>query len=89
VTMASLIAALLLVVPLAAGADSSHCYNISDSDRRAFCLGSTEKKSSYCYNIRDPDWRAYCLTLADGQRSHCYNIRSTDLKAQCLAGATR
>ena len=85
--MTRLLAGLLLVVPLAARADSSSCYSIQDPDRRAFCLGSTEKKTSYCYNIRDQDWRAYCLTLADGQRSHCYNIKSNDLKAQCLAGA--
>ena len=88
-SMSRWIVALLLLVPLAAGADSSSCYNIQDPDRRAFCLGSTEKKSSHCYNIRDQDWRAYCLTLADGQRSHCYNIRSNDLKAQCLAGAKK
>jgi hypothetical protein len=78
-----------VVGTLVARADSSHCYNISDPDKRAFCLGSTEKKTSHCYNIRDIDWRSYCLTLADGQRSHCYNIKLNDLKAQCLAGATR
>ena len=81
------IAVAVLAAPLAALADSSSCYNIQDSDKRAFCLGSTEKKSSHCYNIRDQDWRNYCLTLADGQRSHCYNIKAQDLKAQCLAGA--
>jgi hypothetical protein len=78
-----------VVGALAARADSSHCYNIQDPDKRAFCLGSTEKKTSYCYNIRDSNWRAYCLTQADGQRSHCYNIQSKDLKAQCLASATK
>ena len=88
-TMTRLIAAFLLVVPLAAGADSSSCYNIQDPDRRAFCLGSTQRKASYCYNIRDMDLRNYCLTLADGQRSHCYNIQSKDLKNQCLAAATK
>ena len=87
--MTRLIIALLIVAPLAASADSSSCYNIQDLDKRAFCLGSTEKKSAYCYNIRDLDWRNYCLTLADGQRSHCYNIRSNDLRAQCLAGTKK
>ena len=41
------IAAVALAVPLATVADSSHCYNIQDADKRAFCLGSTEKKASY------------------------------------------
>ena len=85
--MRLLAAAVPLLVSLAARADSSHCYNIQDADKRAFCLGSTEKKTSYCYNIRDQDWRNYCLTLADGQRSNCYNIKAQDLKNQCLAGA--
>ena len=88
-SMTRLLASLLLVLPLAAGADSSSCYNIQDSDKRAFCLGSTEKKTSYCYNVRDADLKNFCLTLADGQRSHCYNIKASDLKAQCLAGATK
>ena len=76
-----------LLGSFAAGADSSSCYNIQDPDRRAFCLGSTEKRNSYCYNIRDMDWRHYCLTQVDGQRSHCYNIHAKDLKNQCLAAA--
>jgi hypothetical protein len=80
---------LLLLAPLMPLADSSHCYNIQDSDKRAFCLGSTEKKTSHCYNIRDADLKHFCLTIADGQRSHCCNIKAQDLKAQCLAGAGR
>ncbi len=83
------IAVAVLAAPLAAFADSSHCYNIQDSDKRAFCLGSTEEKTSYCYNIRDADLKSFCLTLADGQRSHCYNIKAQDLKNQCLAGARK
>ncbi len=87
--MNRLIAILLVALPCVASADPSNCYNISDPDKRAFCLGSTKKEASHCYNIRDADWRAYCLTLADGQRSHCYNIQAKDLRNQCLAGATR
>lgn len=82
----------LLLLAVGAGflpvrADSSSCYNIQDPDKRAFCLGSTEKKTSHCYNIRDLDCRYYCLAIADGQKSHCYNIKAQDLKNQCLAAA--
>jgi hypothetical protein len=55
------IAVVVLAAPLAAFADSSHCYNIQDSDKRAFCLVSIEKKTSYCYNIKAQDLKNQCL----------------------------
>ena len=79
-----LFVAMLATSRLALANDSS-CYNIQDSDRRAYCLGTVNRQTSYCFNIRDGNWRSLCLAVASGQKSYCYNIQSNDLRNQCQA----
>lgn len=45
----------------ALAADSGACYNITDSDRRTFCLAKANKDRSYCNSIKSADIRAQCL----------------------------
>ena len=42
-------------------ADSGACYNVNDSDARAYCLAKAHGDSGRCYSIQRADLRAMCL----------------------------
>lgn len=42
-------------------ADSGACYNVNDSDARAYCLAKARQEPSVCYSIQRADLRSMCL----------------------------
>jgi hypothetical protein len=62
--MKTLFALMIALLPLAAIADSSTCYSITDADARLYCLAKSRSEPSTCYSIVKPDLRAMCLAEA-------------------------
>ena len=56
------LAMLVWLLPLApASASTGACYNIQDSDARAYCLARAKREPSLCYNVQRADLRSMCL----------------------------
>ena len=60
------------------------CWQISNIDRRNFCLGISKNDSNYCWQISDNDKKNYCLALVKRDTNYCWQIGDSDSRQQCL-----
>lgn len=69
------------LLPTLAYAD---CWQISDIDRRNFCLAVSQKSDSYCWQIANNNQRNYCLAIVKKDSSYCWQIDHNDSRQECL-----
>ena len=73
---------LLYMFPTVAHAD---CWQISDTDRRNFCLGISQKSDNYCWQINNNNKKNFCLAMVKKDTNYCWQIDDNDLRHECLS----
>ena len=76
----------IYLLPILAHAD---CWQISNTDRRNFCLGISKKDANYCWQISNNNQRNYCLALVKKDTNYCWQIDDTDSRNECLSFVER
>lgn len=72
----------IYLFPILAYAD---CWQISNTDKRNFCLAVSQKSDNYCWQISNNNQRNYCLALVKKDKNYCWQIDDSDDRNECLS----
>lgn len=66
---------LLLSIPLYANADLNSCTNITNQDKKNYCMASYSGSAAFCDKIKSYEYRMSCNRMVvDTQRKATYQV---------------